>query len=236
MAIAFDAVSGATGVSVASLTFAHTVAAGGVLVVLAAELGDTPTVTGVTYDGAALTQLLADTDDSGGVLAKNSAWAIHNPTTGSSKNIVVSFSAAGTAYCAANGLSYTGVVNSSVAAMHRTIYHAGASGGGADVTVVDSQSGDIVVASCGNWTNVISAGAGMTSRKFDTAIGAGNYSYGSEDKSASGASTVMGFTNDNWCTNVAFALIPASGGGATITLPELERLSRGYLRGMPGRI
>lgn len=214
MAIAFNAVSGATGIAVASLTFAHTVSTGGVLIVFAAALGE-QSITGVTFDGVALTQLLATTDNSGGVVAQNSAWIIHNPTAGVSRNIVVTHSAAGGSYFAAHGLSYTGVVNSSAAATHRTIYNTGAGGGGANVTVVDSVSGDLVLASCSNYSGTLSAGGGITSRRFDNAIGGGAYSLGSEDIAASGANTVMSFTADNYCTNIAFALVPSAGVAAT---------------------
>jgi hypothetical protein len=229
VAIAFDAVSGATGVVVSSLTFAHTVASGGILVVFAGELADTPTVTGVTYNGTALTQLLPTTDHSGGVIATNSAWVIHNPTTGSSQNIVVTFSSAGGAYCAAHGLSYTGVANSSAAATHRTIYHDGQSIGGKDITVVDSVNGDMVLASCGNYGSDPSAGSGMTGRRFDTGIGGSAYDFGSEDTAATGANTVMTFTSDDWCTNIAFALIPSAAAATFIPSKPMNSQMRSVL-------
>jgi hypothetical protein len=210
VAIAFNAASSATGTGVSSLTFAHTVAAGGILVVSAQVCGGTMTVTGVTYNAVALTQLLADTDLSGaGVKAKNSAWLIHNPTTGSSQNIVVSFSTSAE-YAGGVGTSYTGVVNSSAAAAHRTVYSAGdgEAGSGVDVTVTDSVNADMVYASSSTYGQALDAGSGMTGRVF--LVFSGNYSSGAEDKVATGASTVMSFSQDIYCTNIAFALIPSA--------------------------
>lgn len=234
MAIAFDAVNGATGIGVSSLTYAITVAVGGVLLVFAAPLGSAQTVSSVTFDGVALTVVLVLTDNSGGVAAKNSAWMSVNPTTGISKNVVVTFSAALGDSGASHAVSYTGVETSSVAAAHRTIYSGGAGGSGANLTVVDSQAGDLVIGSCANYTGGTqpSAGAGFTSRRFDTGID-GPFALGTEDISATGASTVVSFTNDDFCTNVAYALVPGSGGGATVTYPQLERgISRGVNRGV----
>lgn len=206
--IAFDAASGSDqDSSGTTLTFAHTVASGGVLVVIAAYLGDSPTISGVTYDTVALTQLLGTTDNSGGVGAKISAWAIHNPTTGSSKNIVITYSATGGGYFAGIGLSYTGVVNSSVAAMHRTIYSGGAGGGGADLTVVDSQSGDMVVCGLANWAS--NPTSGQTLRKEQLDAGTGTYDLSASDKVATGGNTAMTWTNDDFTTICGFALIKA---------------------------
>lgn len=226
MAIAIDNVSGVVGTAVSSLTIAHTVAAGAVLVAFAAALGDTPTVTGVTYNSVALTQLLGTTDDSGGVLATNSAWIIHNPASGT-HDLVATFSAAGSSNSALHGLSYTGVEATSAAAAHRAPYHNGAG----DVTVVDSVSGDMVVGSCGNYdfgAGAISAGATWNSRRFDNAISGGSYALGSEDTIATGASTVVVFTNDNdFSTNIAFALIPAAAGGGALTNAETDAITLG---------
>jgi hypothetical protein len=222
MAIAFGAVSGVTGVAVASLTFSHTITAGAVLVVAAAYMGDVPTVTGVTYAGVALTALGAFNDSSSGLLCKNSLWMLHTPASGAN-NVVVSFSAAGAGVNAAHAVSYLGVVNSSVAAGHRTVYHAGDGGGGAgvNVTVVDSVNGDWVIGSCSNYlASALSVGATFTSRRFDTGIGGGSNAYGTEDKLATGASTSVTFTNDGYCTNMAMALIPSAGAAASI-VPEM---------------
>lgn len=216
MAIAFDAVSFGDTFGASSVTFAHTVAAGGVLVVFAYIDDDgIRTVTGVTYNGTAMTQLLATTNDaSSGVSRTNSAWVIHNPTTGSAQNIVVTASATVNANLCAHGISYTGVANGSAAATHRTIFHAGDGGGGTgvDVTVTDSVSGDLVVASCCTLSATLSAGSGMTSRRFDQDVSGNTASMGVEDTSATGANTVMSFTGDNFCTNIAFALIAAASG------------------------
>ena len=100
--------------------------------------------------------------------------------------------------------------------------------------------GDQVIASCGNFRGsavTLSAGAGMTSRRVDSLIGGGAYSMCTEDVVASGASTVASWTNDDFCTNIAFALIPGGGGPpAGPTYPQLERGIRGLARGLSGGI
>lgn len=231
MAIAFDAASTAVGTVVSSLTASHTVASGGILLAFAASLGDTPTCTGVTYNGTALTQLQATVDDSGGVLAQHSAWVIHNPSTGSAYNCVASFSSAGAAYSALHVVSYTGVANGSAAATHRTIYHGGSGG----LTVVDSQSSDMVVCSAATYNNSTptTAGSGMTSRAQSSSVGGGSYHCTTEEKSATGASTVMTFTNElGFTTAIGFALIPGSGGASGGgPLVDHSPLARGPLFG-----
>lgn len=205
--ITFDAFSSQQANGVSSFSWSHTVASGGVLIVFAST-GGPQTVTGVTYNSVAMTQLLATTDGSAGVDANNSAWVLHNPTTGSAQTVVVTLSGTTAGYGAGHAVSYTGVSNASAAATHRTIYNAGsgAGGGGVNVTVVDSQSGDLVISSISNQGAAITAD--HTSRGITQIFGS-SYRLGTQDAAATGANTVMSWSSDDRCTHIAFALVPA---------------------------
>lgn len=203
-----DATGGSTsGGGSATLTWTHIVAQGAGLIVFAGAMAAVDAVTGVTVNGVAMTVLQADTDlSSGGVLAKNSAWAMYNPPVGLVTIILTTNGTAG--YIAGHSFSFTGINLTSVAAMHRTIYPLGdgGSGTGIPITVVDSVSGDLVLMNTGNWgTAPVAAQTGLLSYLN---ISAGAYDYVSEYTTAAGASTVMSFTGGQNCTNIAFALKP----------------------------
>lgn len=224
MAIAFDAIAVLAGDGAGHATGTITVAAGGILLVFVDDFGGTQTTTGVTFDGVAMTQLQASTDNSGGVDASLSAWVLHNPTTGSAKTVTATFSGVElTLSVKGHAISYTGVANGSAAATHRTIFSGGDGGGaGADLTITDSQSGDVCVGSVCNFDlgNNATLSANQTNRRTDNNIDTSGYDLSTQDASASGANTVLSWTNDEFTTCIGFALIPSGGGGETITMDK----------------
>jgi len=102
--IAFDASSSTSG-SAASFTFAHTTSGAGRLLVVGVTIRTDAgqTVTGVTYSGAALTFVRADTI---GASIRSELWYRIAPATGSN-NVVVTLSMS--AKAAAGAISLTGV-------------------------------------------------------------------------------------------------------------------------------
>lgn len=110
MAIALDASSGSFGVGVTSLTWAHT-CTGSNLLLLVGFLtnNDTDIITGVTYNGVAMTkiqQLLTSTNS-----YHSYVWGLLAPAT-SANNIVIS--ASGSSLIYAGAVSYTGVSQSAL--------------------------------------------------------------------------------------------------------------------------
>lgn len=204
--ITLDALTLGTNNGSGSFSWSHTVASGAVLVIFASANGTATTVTNVSYNGIWTTNLLADTDHSEGIVAKLSVWIAHNPASGA--HSITVYLSTPTSAGADMGIaaSFTGVANSTAAATHRTIYHDGVGGGGKNITVIDSVSGDMVVAATSSW------GANPTSSQ--TAMGiiynvlGSAYDLVGGRTVAVGASTVMSWVNDDWVTAAGFALIP----------------------------
>jgi hypothetical protein len=213
MAIAFDAVSSGS-ISNQVLTISHTTAASAVLFCSVGNVGNGAlTITSVTYNGAAMTQLWA-VDNSGGVEAQSSGWMLHNPASGV-HDVVITLSGTILGYLAGACTSWTGVENASVSAAHRTVYTGGAGGGGGSITVIDSQAGDVVVDGIADYTVAITAA--QTNRATQNNFVTSGYNHGTQSAAASGASTVMAWTGADYFSAGATALIPSAGGGGQVT-------------------
>lgn len=118
MAIAIDAVSNSGALqTVASATYSHTIAAANELLVVggAGRTSDVNkanlVITGVTYNGVALTSIKATQQDSTGASFRSELWYIYNPSTGAN-NVVVTWT--GTlVYGGSAAASFSGVATSS---------------------------------------------------------------------------------------------------------------------------
>lgn len=217
MAITLDATQKATPItSGTTVTWNHTCASGAVLVVCTSN-SDNRDVTGVTYNSDPMTEVVDESDPTG-ANQRCSIYMLHNPDTGGSYQVQVTFGAAIGNVATGFSASYTGVDNASVAAMHRTAY----SDHGSDideptVTVTDSQSGDQVIAvvQC----NKTTAQPNHNELQVEENYGGTGVTMGLQDFSATGASTVMSWDVTPATTayyNVsAVALIP---GGGDVTL------------------
>lgn len=209
--------TGAEASGPASLTWSLTCTAGSVIVVASGVYGDAVTTSSVTYNGVTLTEL-NEVDNSGGVAATIALSMAVSGCDGSAHNVVVTLSGTTSGYAAAGAAAYSGVETASVAAAHRTVYAGGAGGGGGSLTVVDSQNGDYVVAGVSNYktggVTIVAGGNGRITKSPVTA--SVNYHFGLQDYAAIGASTVTSWTNTDYFSQLATALIPASGGAATI--------------------
>ena len=169
------------------------------------------TVTGCTYNSQALTEVFQGDLSSGGVRAAAVCYIGIAGIDGASHNVVLTASIDVSPWAfAARVSSWLGVERGTVAATHRTIYSAGDGGGGAgvNVTVVDSQAGDVVKSMSASSSGVLALVD--TTVGLNTNIGGSTSDLGVQYRTATGASEVVSFTGDAFCTNVAYALVPAS--------------------------
>jgi hypothetical protein len=113
VAVAFDATANTSGVGVSSLTFAHTCTGSSLLLVVGVTWTDTSisgaSLTGITYNGVAMTQL--KTLMAG--IATDEVWYLIAPATGA-HNVVVTFTnvnplEAPSTTAVAGSISWTGV-------------------------------------------------------------------------------------------------------------------------------
>lgn len=210
-AIALDGTpTGGTVTGGTSLSWAFTCTAGSAIVVSVGNLGGGAlTISSVAYNSVTLDEL-NEADNSGGVEAKMGLYMAVTGCDGASHNVTVTLSGSTAGYIAGGAAAYSGVVTTNVSSAHRTVYTGGAGGGGGSVTVVDSQNGDVVVVGIANYSGTLAAGG--NSRVLQNAVGGSAYAHGLQDYSASGANTSTSWTNSNYFTQMATALIPAAGG------------------------
>lgn len=229
--LAFAAASqGNTGsTAVGSLTFSHTVGAGGtnqILVVgvnMFATADPFPTVSSMTYAGQSMTFLAAKNDDvSPNTRIRSEMWYITAPATGAN-NIAITFSASVRAI--AGGMSYTGVRQTTPLGTAASAGTEGTFTATPSVTV-SSAAGERVVDTVGirqtantPGDQTLTAGAGQTQRYNDVS-GTNNNSnvVGAGSEEAGAASVTMSWTafqSRPWAI-VAAPLKPAG----CATLPE----------------
>lgn len=194
-------------VSVVSLTWSHT--AGGDGLFVGVGIGGDPldTVDTVTFNGDSLTEKW-EQRDTGASTYTCAGYLMVAPDAGA-HNVVATFSRSqAVAWGGAVGLS--GLHQTTP---NRTVYKA------ADktITVVDSQSGDLVIDCCVTYNLTIAVGAGQTSQIETDSVAGGNMSIGISTEPASGASTVMSWTAGDYNAIGAMALVAAAGGSAPTT-------------------
>lgn len=220
MAIAFQNVYGAVGLGADPHTVSSVVVnAGDIIVVFTCQPGGSATITSVKWNTTeSLTAIQTLTASDGGVGAGNSAWIIENPTA-TTADIVVDWSTTGGSYAACHVLVYSGVKNDAgpSGAWRALTVPDGSAGTGADASVA-ATSGDWIVCGCSNWDNgnnaTLSAGTNLTARRIDNSIQTDAYDFATGDTAGTvSGTTTVGWTNDEFCTNIAFALIPGAGGG-----------------------
>jgi hypothetical protein len=214
MAIAFEAASAADQyvTAASSLTFAHTITSstGIILVGVRTVQG----ITGVTYNGEALTQIATQTFSWGAVTQE--FWYRIAPATGT-HNVVISASASG--MILGSSCSYTGVDQT-------TPLGTPAVGFVNDVSTpftvnVSSATGELVVDTCG-MTNgngtTLTAGASQTRRVSSVEPTSGAATAQSEEAGA--ATVTMSWTHAStvtWCV-IGVSLKPASAGGVVVPI------------------
>lgn len=180
-AVAFDAATTGTGSSVGSLTFSHTVGAGGVdrLLIVSVSI-DNRTVSGVTYGGVAMTSV--GSVQNGAQISH--MWRLIAPATGAN-NVVVTMSGGGVDIIAV-ATSYTGVNQATPLGTPAT-----ATGSSVTASVaVASATGEIVVDSVSSNLGTLTVGALQTQR----GNGVGGDNQGGSSTEPGDASVTMSWT------------------------------------------
>lgn len=174
MAVAFDAAGGTTSLlQPASITWAHTVTGASTYLVVcvgltAGVIGD---VTGVTYNGVAMSNLWNRQPVGFGI--RGTGWGLKNPSVGTN-NVVASISGANDGITGTSA-SYTGVDQTTPTGTAASAENAST---GTTATVdVTSASGELVVGGVviGNVATAITIGAGQTQRASQDLIPNGEH-------------------------------------------------------------
>jgi len=212
-AIALDGTpTGATNSGSTTLSWSHTCTAGSVTVFSVGNF-NSGSFSSVSYNSVTAAALFTG-DNSGGVNAKHGLYMAVSGCDGAAHNVTITLTGTMDGYTAGAAASYSGVETASVAAAHRTVYNGGGGGGGGSVNVVNSQSGDYVVAGVANFkTGGVTMVAGGNARITQDNFISSSYHHGLQDYAASGGNTSTSWTNTDFFTQSATALIPASGGG-----------------------
>jgi hypothetical protein len=204
MPIAFDASSNATTGFGDNLTWSHTCTGADRALFVAVAVAGSPTISGVTYNGIAMTAV--ETGD-----AEVRLFGLLNPATGSN-NIVASFS--GLDAAAAVAASYTGVDQTT--GWNNVV--ASATGNGSPSISVTSATGNLVVGASLyldlSGQSVQTVGADQTSRG-SVASGA---SYAILSDEAGAASTTHSYTRDGafYYTQRIVAVNVIAAGGSSV--------------------
>jgi hypothetical protein len=190
-----------------SVTWSHTTGATATGLWVGVCANGNLTVSSVTFNGDALTELFDRT--STGVVTVAGYLMVSPDITTANIVATISASAAG----AAGGVGLAGLETASVAAAHRTVYGTSDTAGGPSTTVVDSVNGDLVIDAAMTFNATITVGAGQTSRCENDGLSGSNVSFGVSTEAATGASTVMNWTSGDINVSGATALIAAAAGG-----------------------
>lgn len=164
MPVAHDAASSALGNDVSSLSWAHTSAGANRAVVVGASWNTAETVTGVTYDGAALTSIGSKTHTAGTVRMHQWGMVAQSLTVGATITVTWSALVAGDVQ---GGAESTTTADQTGGATTFKNFASAETTGGASVTVdITSASGELVVDTATRvWDgNLSTVGAGQTER------------------------------------------------------------------------
>jgi hypothetical protein len=208
-----------------SLTTSYTVSSGSDRILLVhVGLGyNGPTVTGVTFGGAALTAL--GTAATNGVYARAEIWYLLNPTAGTA-NIVTTFSAACRA-CHGIG-TYSGVHQSATWGTPGT--STGYSSTSRSVTLTSATGElclDVIAMETQATPGTLTITGGQTSRINQNGTGAANVTLGISEL-AGAASTVMSWTTTSGHVQAMLAVPMKPADVAAATKAPLWILSPGY--------
>lgn len=189
-------VGGTPTISGTTVTWSHTVTAGSnpALFVIMPSVTSTQTVTGVTYNGVAMTGPVVDIRDNGSSELRHYFYYMVNPPTGSAHNIVATYS--GTLdsgnFAAGVAFSFTGV-NQTFPFRYPTVNWAGPQGLSTTMVgnITDAVSGDYVIGSAVDHSSTITQGGSQTSAATWSAWNnGGNTSWAAAYVPASTATTV----------------------------------------------
>ena len=210
MAVAFDgeAVQTITYSNAASATITNKTTAGsdrvGIVKVGMYHFGSAPYVSGVTWDGVAMT--LVGTDVGAANKIGSSMWIIVAPPTGAS-SIVITFTAGGV-YGAAGAESYSGVNQSAPTSGTATANGAST----APTVTVSSATDDLVTDSLGCYNTAPTPHASQTQTFVDNVLGT---VFGTGSYEAGAASVVMSWAESQVEWGQVGVNLEAAGGGSS---------------------
>jgi len=211
MAIAHSASSNSGAkLSVSSITYSHTVSAGDnrLLVVQAGFSSSSASVTGITYDGDALTKAIRGTDSSEGGISSE-LWYLVQPNEGTA-NVVVTIS--GTVGRAASGASsYTGVDNNP---LNVTGYDTGSDD--PSVTLTTTVDGCMVVDGIYHTQEISDPDGGNTAVYSEHSLGGGDCCGSSYELAGAKGNVTTSWSNNRDHILVSAAFKPVMGGGSFI--------------------
>jgi len=207
-----DAASQASGNGVSSLTWSHTCTGSD----LALKVGTSCSgnVTGVTYNGVALTLLREDIDGSFGFESNN--WGLVNPATGA-HDVVVTIAAASD--IVAGGQSAISVDQATP-----FIGATGANGNGTTASVVVAAATDDLVFDTAMSLTDLTMGAGQT-LSWDLANGAGMFGGGSTEPGAASVTMSWTLATQSWAISAGAFKASAGAGGTGTPLGLLLALT-----------
>lgn len=167
MAIAFDASAVSTQTATTSLTFSHTCSGASRVLLVGLTVEDGDTVTGVTYNGIAMTQLRKQARGDGSNFIY--VYGLIAPAT-SANNVVISSSVSTT--IKAISLSYTGVKQSGLpdASASQAVNNSSTASTTANITTVANNSWAVtflIATGSGGTTITTTIGSGATFRNQD---------------------------------------------------------------------
>jgi len=154
-------------ISGTTVTWSHTVTGGThpALFVILPSVTSTQTVTGVTYNGVAMTGPVVDIRDNGSSELRHYFFYMVNPPTGSAHNIVATYSATLDSgnFAAGVAFSFTGV-NQTYPFRYPTVNWSGPQGLATTMVgnITDAVSGDYVIGSAVDHSSTISQGGSQT--------------------------------------------------------------------------
>ncbi len=213
-AIAVDSVDGGQqAISGTTLTFNHTCTGSNLVLIVTGgmQLPGTTTITGVTYNGVAMTSMWG-LKDSGG-LGYNFGYILVNPATGTN-SVVVTLSATNGDFFA-GGISLTGVDQTTTKRTVVTASDGTGVGTTPTVTASDAQTGDVIVDGVTGYASDLTAGADQTSRWSRHPFSNGTRYASSTQDGASGG--VMSWSTELYWEIGAVPLIPAAAASTTVT-------------------
>lgn len=235
MAVADDAVgpsSAGTSGQTSTITWSHTCTGSNRVLYVGLSVGkpsdSTVAITGITYNSVALTSLGSRhaNDQTDG---RAELWRLVAPATGAN-TVAISFTGGpltSTDVIVGGSVSLTGVDQTTP----DSGFTSAAGSGTAPSVNVSSATGDRVIDVVCNGSAISSSG--QTNKWLDN-VNLGSAGGNAAMSTAAGGTTVtMSYTvtSDWWAILAINVKAVGGGGGATVTYPELERMTRGYVRG-----
>ena len=200
MAIAFDAAHVDNTQSSSPYTHTHTASGSNRFVVVGiGYTASSQTITGVTYDGVAMTQRVSSAGDSASAY-DHQFWTLKNPNTTANANVTVTWTGGGNAFFYI--ASYTGVVGD-----YDTSTHGPSASSPLTLTLTTGQSNCWTIMMCSDAGSLPSAGAGTTNRGTDAAT----WLFGDSNAAVSGSTSLQGtWTGGGGGAGVMLSFSPTS--------------------------